>query len=68
MNIFTNLLSLHGYVTDPHLFDEAQPHYSQGYGNRVASEQFFAPLGHAHPDKATSAASRDCDAAVGGCA
>ncbi|MFC3552284.1 hypothetical protein ACFOLC_14865 [Lysobacter cavernae] len=69
MNIYTNLLSLHGYITDPHLFDEAQPRYSQGYGNRVASEKFFAPLGHAQSDKATPAAApRDCDGTVAGCA
>lgn len=47
MNVFTNLLFLQGHLTDPHLFDDENDRYAKGYGNRVASERYFAPLGHA---------------------
>ena len=47
MNVFTNLLFLQGHLTDPHLFDDEDERYAKGYGNRVASERYFAPLGHA---------------------
>lgn len=50
MNVFTNLLFLQGHLTDPHLFDDEDDRYAKGYGNRVASERFFAPLGHARRD------------------
>lgn len=46
MNVFTNLLFLQGHLADPHLFDDEDDRYAKGYGNRVASERFFAPLGH----------------------
>ncbi|QSX74316.1 hypothetical protein HIV01_014130 [Lysobacter arenosi] len=47
MNIFTNLLFLQTNQPDPHPFDEDDDRYSHGYGNRAASEKYFAPLGHA---------------------
>ena len=50
MNVFTNLLFLQGHLPDPHLFDDEHERYAKGYGNRVASERFFAPLGHARRD------------------
>lgn len=47
MNVFTNLLFLDiGQSAEPHLFDEGDDRYAKGFGNRVASERFFAPLGH----------------------
>lgn len=55
MNVFTNLLFLQGRQTDPHLFDEEDDRYAKGYGNRVASERYFAPLGHARREARTTA-------------
>lgn len=71
MNIFTNLLFLQGYLTDPHLFDEDDDRYSRGYGNRAASDQYFAPLGHARSEQAPGADSAlqlDPNYSSGGCA
>ena len=46
MNIFTNLLSLHGYVADPHLFDDDHsPRYASELGNGAASKRFFGSFG-----------------------
>lgn len=70
MNIFTNLLFLQGYLADPHLFDEDDDRYSRGYGNRAASDEFFAHLGHAKgvAEDAGSATNRNAECAAGGCA
>jgi hypothetical protein len=52
MNIFTNMLFLQGYLSDPRWADDADAvDYSQGYGNHVASAKAFAPLGHGHAIK-----------------
>ena len=49
MNVFKNLLFLHGYLIDPHEADDPDgDSFAQGYGNQVASDKAFAPLGHAH--------------------
>ncbi|MDI9238039.1 hypothetical protein QLQ15_03850 [Lysobacter sp. LF1] len=67
MNIFTNLPFLQNLPVEFHLFDEQDEPYARGYGNRIASERFFAPLGHGR-------AGRNPDTldpsliAVGGCA
>jgi hypothetical protein len=53
MNIFTNLSFLQGNQPDPHPFDEDDDRYSHGYGNRAASEKYFAPLGHARAARGT---------------
>jgi hypothetical protein len=43
MNLFKNLLFLHGHFTDPHMDDgygdgPTEPgHYAEGYGNRAAT-------------------------------
>lgn len=70
MNIFTNLLFLQGYLADPHLFDEDDDRYSRGYGNRAASDEFFAPLGHAKgvAQDAGSVSNRNAECTAGGCA
>lgn len=71
MNIFTNLLFLQGYLADPHLFDEDDDRYSRGYGNRAASDEFFAHLGHAKGEvtqDAGSASDRGAECTAGGCA
>ncbi|MBF6023220.1 hypothetical protein [Lysobacter niastensis] len=68
MNIFTNLLFLQGHLADPHMFDEDDERYSRGYGNRAASEQFFAPLGHARSADERDEARSDASPALGGCA
>ena len=49
MNVFKNLLFLHGYLIDPREADDPDGEtFAQGYGNHVASGKAFAPLGHAH--------------------
>ena len=71
MNIFTNLLFLQGYLADPYLFDEDDDRYSRGYGNRAASDEFFAHLGHAKGEvtqDAGSAPDRGAECTAGGCA
>ena len=71
MNIFTNLLFLQGYLADPHLFDEDDDRYSRGYGNRAASDEFFAHLGHAKGGSAQDAGSTSnlkADCTADGCA
>ena len=70
MNIFTNLLFLQGYLADPHLFDEDDDRYSRGYGNRAASDEFFAHLGHAKgaAQDAGSESNRNAECTAGGCA
>lgn len=69
MNVFTNLFFSQGQQADPHSFDEADDRYATGYGNRIASARFFAPLGHARAGRADDADdfSLDADLAVGGC-
>ena len=69
MNVFTNLLFFDiARPAEPHAFDETDERF-RGFGNRVASERFFAPLGHArtglHPD---SAVADRFDDALGCCA
>lgn len=65
MNIFTNLLSLHGYV-DPHqLDDDRDERYAPELGNRAASRQFFGSLGHACAREADTG--REQSRAVQGC-
>lgn len=69
MNVFTNLLFLQGHLTDPHLFDD-DDRYAKGYGNRVASERYFAPLGHARheaPAEVPAAVHLNPNLAVCGC-
>mgnify|MGYP003584035253 FL=1 len=65
MNIFTNLLSLHGYV-DPHqLDDEREERYAPELGNAAASRKFFGSLGHACAQDEQRDAARP---AIQGCA
>lgn len=46
MNIYKNLLFLHGHVLDPRIVeDRPDESYAEGYGNRVASARFFPLLG-----------------------
>ena len=67
MNAFTNLFfSQPAQPADPHAFDEAVERYA-GYGNRIASARFFAPLGHARAKPDTTEFPTDADLAVGGC-
>jgi len=40
-------LGLQDHPTQARAADALQPHYPQGYGNRVASARVFAALGHA---------------------
>ncbi|RNF83717.1 hypothetical protein [Montanilutibacter psychrotolerans] len=42
MNIFTNMLSLHGFNTDASPADHDETSYAEGLGNEVASRHFFA--------------------------
>lgn len=72
MNVFTNLLFLQDHLAEPHLLDDQDERFSQGYGNRVASQRFFAPLGHARAARqpqreARQAPKLDADLAVCGC-
>jgi hypothetical protein len=68
MNIFTNLLFLQGHLVDTHLFDEDDDRFSS-YGNRAASEKFFAPLGHARgKERNGNEPQLDACATVDGCA
>jgi len=69
MNVFTNLFFSQGQQVEPHSFDEADDRYATGYGNRIASARFFAPLGHAQAKRSEDAADfrLDADLAVGGC-
>ena len=72
MSIFTNLLFLQPHLADPHLLDEDDDRYSHGYGNRAASEKYFAPLGHARAARRAEdtrpASDVDASGAVGCCA
>jgi hypothetical protein len=45
MNIYKNLLFLHGHVLDPRIVDDPGERYAEGYGHRVASARFFPSLG-----------------------
>lgn len=47
MNIYKNLLFLHGFVLDPELVADSEKSYAEGYGNRVANRRALQPLGHA---------------------
>lgn len=47
MNIYTGILFLQDFLTDPHEIDDQGRAFAQGYGNRVASAQAFPPLGRA---------------------
>jgi hypothetical protein len=47
MNIYTSILFLQDFQTDPHEIDDRGRAFAQGYGNRIASAQAFPPLGHA---------------------
>jgi hypothetical protein len=69
MNVFTNLLFSQDRLADPHAFDADDERYARGFGNRIASARFFAPLGHARAKRADDAADfrMDADLAVGGC-
>ncbi|GAA5067179.1 hypothetical protein [Lysobacter panacisoli] len=68
MNVFTNLLFLQGHLADPHLFDDEDDRYAKGYGNRIASERFFAPLGHHKTVRTRDAdAPQGLDLALDGC-
>lgn len=63
MNMFKNLLFLHGYLVDASLDDESE--FGPTYGNRVASEKSF---GVAYGRHATSAEQRaDAFCVQGGC-
>jgi hypothetical protein len=65
MNVFTNLLFPDiGRPAEAHAFDEEDGRYAKGFGNRVASERFFAPLGHT---RAEAAEARDLPVAAIGC-
>lgn len=69
MNVFTNLLFFDiGHVAEPHPFDEADDRYAKGFGNRVASQRFFAPLGHARRTQAPTEAREVPNPALGCCA
>lgn len=48
MNIFKNMLFLHGYLIDPREADDPDgDSFAQGYGNQIASAKAFPPLGNA---------------------
>ncbi|HEY0501861.1 MAG TPA: hypothetical protein VGD42_00065 [Lysobacter sp.] len=48
MNVFTNLFFRDaGNPAEPLVFDEQDDRYATGFGNRIASARYFAPLGHA---------------------
>ena len=67
MNIFTNLLLLHGHITDPHLFDDDRSErYASELGNRAASQKFFGSLGHGR-DERSDAAAANTRPAIEGC-
>lgn len=70
MNVFTNLLFFDiGHTAEPHLLDDEDERYAKGFGNRVASERFFAPLGHARRIAPAATADRlSIDDAIGCCA
>jgi len=69
MNVFTNLFFSQAQQADPQPFDADDDRYASGYGNRIASARFFAPLGHARSHRANDGADfrLDADLAVGGC-
>jgi len=69
MNVFTNLFFSQAQQADLQPFDADDDRYASGYGNRIASARFFAPLGHARSRRANDAADfrLDADLAVGGC-
>lgn len=70
MNIVTSLPFLQSPPNELHLFDDEDARYAKGYGNRIASERFFAPLGHARAALSRFAAEEveTADLAIAGCA
>lgn len=70
MNIFKDMLYLHGYLIEPRFAEELEPeHYAEGYGNRIASKKAFAPLGRGHARQAPVAAPLgEALCPAGGCA
>ena len=63
MNMFKNLLFLHGYLVKPDVDDEIE--FAQTYGNRVASEKSFGLAYGRHA--ANSAEHVDALCVQGGC-
>lgn len=47
MNIFTSLPFLQGFPSNRPAANGTDS-YARGYGNRIASAELFAPLGHGH--------------------
>lgn len=47
MNIFTSLPFLQGFTSHRPAANGTDS-YARGYGNRIASAELFAPLGHGH--------------------
>ena len=68
MNVFTNLFIPQADHAEPHPFDDLDERFA-GYGNRIASARFFAPLGHARAkrEQAASESSFDDELAICGC-
>ena len=60
MNIFTSILFLQDFRTDPHEIDDQGRAFAQGYGNRIASVQAFPPLGHSPVDRNAAFANDLC--------
>ena len=60
MNIYTSILFLQDFLTDPHEIDDQGRGFAQGYGNRIASEQAFRPLGHVPTDRGAELANDLC--------
>lgn len=70
MNIVTSFPFLQSLPEELHLLDDEDERYAKGYGNRIASERFFAPLGHARAalTRATAEEADMADLAIAGCA
>ena len=66
MNIYTSILFLQDFQTDPHEIDDRGRAFAQGYGNRIASAQAFPPLGHAVVERNEAFAEELCTAGACG--
>jgi hypothetical protein len=60
MNIYTSILFLQDFLTDPHEIDDRGQAFAQGFGNRIASAQAFPSLGHAPVDRSAGLAKDLC--------
>lgn len=54
MNIYTSILFLQDFLSDPHEIDDRGRAFAEGFGNRIASAQAFPPLGHAPVERRTA--------------